>query len=118
MPAFSTVIWVGAAVVLGVMQAAPSLGLQCELHGLIAATENMISASAYKLGDMFSPVTDNFFGLEGVAIPHGTFGSHNHVTSIQSFCRYDSPIIAAASGVRSIDAGLSTTRPYWSRPPL
>lgn len=27
---------------------------------------------AYKLGDMFSPVTDNFFGLEGVAIPHGT----------------------------------------------
>ena len=27
---------------------------------------------AYKLGDMFSPVADNFFGLEGVAIPHGT----------------------------------------------
>lgn len=27
---------------------------------------------AYKLGDMFSPVTDGFFGLEGVAIPHGT----------------------------------------------
>ncbi len=27
---------------------------------------------AYKLGDMFSPVTDNFFGLAGVAIPHGT----------------------------------------------
>ena len=27
---------------------------------------------AYKLGDIFSPVTDNFFGLEGVAIPHGT----------------------------------------------
>lgn len=27
---------------------------------------------AYKLGDMFRPVTDEFFGLEGVAIPHGT----------------------------------------------
>lgn len=27
---------------------------------------------AYKLGDIFSPVTDGFFGLEGVAIPHGT----------------------------------------------
>ena len=27
---------------------------------------------AYKLGDMFGPVTDNYFGLEGVAIPHGT----------------------------------------------
>ena len=27
---------------------------------------------AYKLGDMWGPVTDEFFGLEGVAIPHGT----------------------------------------------
>ncbi|MDR1214997.1 MAG: PTS galactitol transporter subunit IIC [Propionibacteriaceae bacterium] len=27
---------------------------------------------AYKLGDMFGPVTDRYFGLEGVAIPHGT----------------------------------------------
>lgn len=27
---------------------------------------------AYKLGDMFGQVTDNFFGLEGVSIPHGT----------------------------------------------
>jgi galactitol PTS system EIIC component len=26
----------------------------------------------YKLGDMFGKVTDEFFGLEGVAIPHGT----------------------------------------------
>lgn len=30
------------------------------------------AAIAYKLGDIFSPVTDEFFGLEGVAIPHGT----------------------------------------------
>ncbi|MFX3617868.1 MAG: PTS galactitol transporter subunit IIC [Sporolactobacillus sp.] len=30
------------------------------------------AAIAYKLGDMFAPVTDNFFGLEGIAIPHGT----------------------------------------------
>lgn len=27
---------------------------------------------AYKLGDTFGPVTDEYFGLEGVAIPHGT----------------------------------------------
>ena len=27
---------------------------------------------AYKLGDIFGPVTDGYFGLEGVAIPHGT----------------------------------------------
>ncbi|MHB9856920.1 PTS galactitol transporter subunit IIC [Streptomyces sp. YIM S03343] len=30
------------------------------------------AAIAYKLGDMFSPVTEKYFGLEGVAIPHGT----------------------------------------------
>ncbi|MDF1489334.1 PTS galactitol transporter subunit IIC [Tessaracoccus caeni] len=30
------------------------------------------AAVAYKLGDMFGQVTDNFFGLEGVSIPHGT----------------------------------------------
>lgn len=30
------------------------------------------AAMAYKLGDMFGKVTDEFFGLEGVAIPHGT----------------------------------------------
>lgn len=27
---------------------------------------------AYKLGDMFGNVTDNYFGLEGIAIPHGS----------------------------------------------
>ena len=30
------------------------------------------AAIAYKLGDMWGKVTDNYFGLEGVAIPHGT----------------------------------------------
>lgn len=30
------------------------------------------AAIAYKLGDIFQPVTDEHFGLEGVAIPHGT----------------------------------------------
>lgn len=27
---------------------------------------------AFKLGDILKPVTDNFFGLEGISIPHGT----------------------------------------------
>lgn len=30
------------------------------------------AAIAYKLGDMYGSVTDDYFGLEGVAIPHGT----------------------------------------------
>lgn len=30
------------------------------------------AAIAYKLGDIFKPVTDGYFGLEGISIPHGT----------------------------------------------
>src|SRR5699024_8464595 len=30
------------------------------------------SAFVYKLGDWFAPVTKNHFGLEGIAIPHGS----------------------------------------------
>jgi len=30
------------------------------------------SAVIYKLGDIFIPVTDEYFGLEGIAMPHGT----------------------------------------------
>lgn len=30
------------------------------------------AAIAYKLGDIFKPVTDGYFGQEGISIPHGT----------------------------------------------
>lgn len=30
------------------------------------------AAIAYKLGDIFTPITDKYFGLEGIAMPHGT----------------------------------------------
>ncbi|MBK8480933.1 MAG: leucyl aminopeptidase [Proteobacteria bacterium] len=42
----------GAGAVLAVMRALPKLGLQSEVHALVAATENMISGSAYKIGDI------------------------------------------------------------------
>lgn len=42
----------GAAAVLAVMSALPKLGLQSEVHALVATTENMISGSAYKIGDI------------------------------------------------------------------
>lgn len=29
------------------------------------------SAIIFKLGDMFTPVTDNYFGIKGISIPHG-----------------------------------------------
>jgi leucyl aminopeptidase len=44
----------GAAVVLGAISALSSLGVQAEVHAIIAATENMISGSAYKLGDVIT----------------------------------------------------------------
>jgi leucyl aminopeptidase len=42
----------GAAVVLGVMRALPALRPPVEVHGLIAATENMPSGSAFRPGDV------------------------------------------------------------------
>jgi len=47
----------GAAAVLAVAGALPALGLKAEVHVLIAATENMISGSAYKIGDVFAGMT-------------------------------------------------------------
>lgn len=32
------------------------------------------AAFAYKLGDWFAPVAEEYFGLEGIALPHGTTG--------------------------------------------
>ncbi len=42
----------GAATVLGVMRALPALRPAVEVHGLIAATENMPSGSAFRPGDV------------------------------------------------------------------
>jgi leucyl aminopeptidase len=42
----------GAAAVLGLFQALPKLGLPVEVHGLIAATENMPSGAAQRPGDV------------------------------------------------------------------
>jgi leucyl aminopeptidase len=42
----------GAAAVLGTMQALPALKLRAEVHGLIAATENMPSGTAFRPGDV------------------------------------------------------------------
>jgi leucyl aminopeptidase len=42
----------GAAAVLGIMRALPRLGSSVEVHGLIAATENMPSGAAVRPGDV------------------------------------------------------------------
>ncbi|TCS81957.1 PTS galactitol transporter subunit IIC [Pectinatus cerevisiiphilus] len=40
--------------------------------GIIAVAVH--AAFAYKIGDWFAPVVENYFGLEGIAMPHGTTG--------------------------------------------
>lgn len=44
----------GAACILGVMQALVKLQPDCEVHGIIAACENMPSGSSYKPGDILT----------------------------------------------------------------
>ncbi len=44
----------GAAVTIAVVTAAASLRLPIEIHGVIAATENMTGADAYRPGDVFT----------------------------------------------------------------
>jgi leucyl aminopeptidase len=44
----------GAAVVLGTIQAAAKLGLKCNLVGIIPSTENSISGTSYKPGDVYT----------------------------------------------------------------
>ena len=44
----------GAAVVLGTIQAAAQLGLKCNVIGIIPSTENSISGTSYKPGDIYT----------------------------------------------------------------
>ncbi|QQR91994.1 MAG: leucyl aminopeptidase [Myxococcales bacterium] len=44
----------GAAVTIGVVVAAAALRLPVEVHGLVASTENMTGADAYRPGDVFT----------------------------------------------------------------
>lgn len=42
----------GGSAVLGIMSALKSLGIECEVHGIIGAVENMIGGDAYKPDDV------------------------------------------------------------------
>ncbi len=44
----------GAAAVLAIMQALPELAPNIEVHGIIAACENMVNGNAYKPGDILT----------------------------------------------------------------
>jgi len=63
----------GAAAVLGIFQALPQLKLSVEVHGLIAATENMPSGTAQRPGDIVR-------ALNGLTIEIGNTDAEGRLT--------------------------------------
>ena len=63
----------GAAAVLGVMRALPKLSPGIEVHGLIAATENMPSGSAFRPGDVLR-------AMNGMTIEIGNTDAEGRLT--------------------------------------
>jgi len=69
----------GAAAVLGIMRALPSLKPPVEVHGLIAATENMPSGSAIRPGDVLR-------AMNGTTIEIGNTDAEGRLTLADGLC--------------------------------
>jgi leucyl aminopeptidase len=69
----------GAAAVLGIMQALPALRPAVEVHGLIAATENMPSGSATRPGDILT-------AMNGTTIEIGNTDAEGRLTLADAIC--------------------------------
>ncbi|RHM54061.1 PTS galactitol transporter subunit IIC [Mitsuokella sp. AF33-22] len=55
------------------------------------------AAFAYKIGDWFAPTVNRYFGLEGIAMPHGTTGWFAPISVFVDF------VIDKIPGIRDID---------------
>jgi leucyl aminopeptidase len=69
----------GAAAVLGIMRALPALQPAAEVHGLIAATENMPSGSAIRPGDVLR-------AMNGTTIEIGNTDAEGRLTLADGIC--------------------------------
>jgi leucyl aminopeptidase len=69
----------GAAAVLGIMRALPLLAPAVEVHGLIAATENMPSGSAVRPGDVLR-------AMNGTTIEIGNTDAEGRLTLADALC--------------------------------
>ncbi|HEU4371403.1 MAG TPA: leucyl aminopeptidase [Methylomirabilota bacterium] len=69
----------GAAAVLGIMRALPALKPGVEVHGLIAATENMPSGSAIRPGDILK-------AMNGTTIEIGNTDAEGRLTLADAIC--------------------------------
>ena len=72
----------GAAAVLGVMRALPALKPPVEVHGLIAATENMPSGGAIRPGDVLR-------AMNGTTIEIGNTDAEGRLTLADALCYAD-----------------------------
>jgi leucyl aminopeptidase len=69
----------GAAAVLGIMRALPALKPAMEVHGLVAATENMPSGSAVRPGDVLR-------AMNGTTIEIGNTDAEGRLTLADALC--------------------------------
>jgi leucyl aminopeptidase len=69
----------GGAAVLGIMRALPALAPAVEVHGLIAATENMPSGSAIRPGDILR-------AMNGTTIEIGNTDAEGRLTLADAIC--------------------------------
>lgn len=69
----------GAAAVLAIMRALPALKPPVEVHGLVAATENMPSGSALRPGDVLR-------AMNGVTIEVGNTDAEGRLTLADALC--------------------------------
>src|SRR6266508_2151547 len=69
----------GAAAVLGIMRVLPTLKPPVEVHGLIAATENMPSGSAIRPGDVLR-------AMNGTTIEIGNTDAEGRLTLADGLC--------------------------------
>ncbi|HEY3187041.1 MAG TPA: leucyl aminopeptidase, partial [Solirubrobacteraceae bacterium] len=69
----------GAAAVLGIMKALPQLAPAVEVHGLIAATENMPSGTATRPGDILK-------AMNGTTIEIGNTDAEGRLTLADALC--------------------------------
>jgi leucyl aminopeptidase len=69
----------GAAAVLGIMRALPALKPPFEVHGLIAATENMPSGAAVRPGDVLR-------AMNGITIEIGNTDAEGRLTLADALC--------------------------------
>jgi leucyl aminopeptidase len=69
----------GAAAVLGIMRALPALKPSVDVHGLIAATENMPSGSAVRPGDVLR-------AMNGTTIEVGNTDAEGRLTLADAIC--------------------------------